>query len=95
MGVLSNQGVLNLYLDPHQLSTETRTRKELKVLNQKDYANFFFAIIALCTYLHLFFQLMKKLPIRRLSGDAGGTLSRQDGSGNILQALLQRDLGAV
>lgn len=47
------------------------------------------------SYLHLFFQLMKELSIRRLSWDAGGTLSRQDGSGDILQTLLQWDLSAA
>lgn len=47
------------------------------------------------THLHLLLQFVEELAVGGLSRDGGGALGGQDGSSHVLQALLQRDLGAA
>lgn len=90
MGVLSDQRLLDLHLDAHQLG-----RRRLNVTGGTRFDFFPPALSPPQTHLHLLFQLVEELSVRRLSRDAGGTLGRQNGSGYVLQTLLQRDLCAA
>lgn len=91
MGVLSDQRLLDLHLDADQLG-----RRTLNVTGGTRLFFFFSPVLSPPqTHLHLLFQLVEELSIRRLSRDAGGTLGGQNGSGDVLQTLLQRDLRAA
>lgn len=46
-------------------------------------------------YLHLLLQLMQELSVGSQRRDAGRALGGEDGSGDVLQTLLQRDLRAA
>lgn len=87
---LSDQGLLDLHLDSHQLRKTDGTEMF------SDEASILATISPTTpTNLHLFLQLVKELSVGGLSGDAGRTLGRQNGSCQILQPLFQRDLGAA
>ncbi len=46
-------------------------------------------------YLHLLLQLVQKLSVGSQRRDAGRALGGEDGSGDVLQTLLQRDVRAA